>query len=77
MMPSPMQSLPGVPQPVELSQEDLDTLKAPRTYGGLTAEHRELTRHMAQGYAGVHIAQAVGLVPLTVSQLTAAAIHLK
>ena len=69
MMPSPLRSPLGVPQPVELSREDLAALKAPRTEGQLLAKHREVARLMARGYAGVHIAHAVGYVPRTVSHI--------
>ncbi len=69
MMPSPLRSLPGVPQPVELSREDLAALKAPRAEGELPLKHREVARLRAMGYAGVHIARAVGYAPRTVSQI--------
>ncbi len=68
-MHSPLRSAHDAPQPVELTHRDLVALSAPKAEGRLPAKHREVARLRAQGYAGVHIAQAVGCVPRTVSHI--------
>ncbi len=69
MMHSPLRRTMRAPQPVELTHRDLAALRAPRAEGRLPMKHREVARLRAMGYAGVHIAQAVGCVPRTVSHI--------